>query len=229
MYTHAHHRELLSDVERAVGGTGSATPTPVDSRGWPTIWTEAGEAGRLGPTRQEPHSLGVDLLGLLVQRSAPLDRNEACQTKRLLGLLHGHGPALDASIRLLALRVGLLGHDLPILVLHKIALGKARAGLLLVAAEDGSPSALTLRDFRHLHGLLLLHGLLRGLGLHGRLRRLGLHRLGLHGLHDLLAGRLHGLRGALAFIAAAFMAFMTFLPAAFMAFAFIAFMARTIA
>merc|ERR1719510_2874411 len=90
-----------------------------------------------GPTQLKWESRGVNLLGLLVQWRPLLDGHEASDLEILLGLLDGHGPAFDVRIRLLAVRMLLLGHDLPSLALHQIRLLEAGRGFLLGPKEDG--------------------------------------------------------------------------------------------
>ena len=47
------------------------------------------------------------------------------------------------------MRARLLAHDLPVGVLHEVALGHAARRLRLGAAEDNGPRPLPLRDRRH--------------------------------------------------------------------------------
>merc|ERR1712159_934059 len=81
-------------------------------------------------------SLAVELLRLLVEGRALLHRDEALQAKELPRLGHGHGPALDPGVGLLPVRTLLAAHDLPVLVLHQIALLQPAPSLRLGATED---------------------------------------------------------------------------------------------
>ena len=127
----------------------------------------------------------VDGLGSFVESRALLDRDETLQAELLPGLLHGHCPALDVGVGLLAISTRLFRHDFAILVLGQIVLGEATGGLRLAAAEHDRlaiPALGNLRNFHRLHGLHgfhCLHGLHCLHGFHC------LHRLhgGLHNLH----------------------------------------------
>merc|ERR1719313_2471101 len=96
-----------------------------------------------GPT-QTRCSLAVELLCLLVEGRALLHRDEALEAKELARLGHSHGPTLDVGVGLLPVRTLLAAHDLPVLVLHQIALLQPAPSLSLgeeQEREDREPQA----------------------------------------------------------------------------------------
>merc|ERR1719156_176431 len=94
-------------------------------------------------TTQTRCPLAVELLRLLVEGRALLHRDEA----------------LDPGVGLLPVRTLLAAHDLPVLVLHQIALLQPAPGLGLRATEHNHLRELPLRDHALLHGLHRLHRL----------------------------------------------------------------------
>merc|ERR1719235_2231000 len=96
-----------------------------------------------------------ELLGLLVERSALLDCDEALHVECLPCLLDCYSPALDVGVCLLASCEALLGHNLSTLVLHQVACSQATSGLCLGSTENHGPCHFPLGDLAH---SLLLHG-----------------------------------------------------------------------
>merc|ERR1719503_96205 len=107
---------------------------------------------------QCPYSLGVQLLGLLVEGSALLDGAEALDLESRAGKLHCCDPWA-----LLGPEAGLLAHDATSLVLHEVRLLEASLGLVELACE-GMTTCEPGRDDLLLHGLHGFHG---GHSLHG--------------------------------------------------------------
>merc|ERR1712225_223050 len=104
-------------------------------------------------------SVAVELLRLLVEGRALLHRDEALEAKKLPRLGHGHGPALDPGVGPLPVGTRLTAHDLPVLVLHQIALLQPARSLRLGATEHNHLRELSLRDHALLHRLHGLHRL----------------------------------------------------------------------
>merc|ERR1719263_1506701 len=103
-------------------------------------------------------SLGVELLGLLVEWSALLDDCKALDLQFLTSLIACNNPR-----RLLATLAQLLADDLAMFVLHEVRLGEPSLGLVNLAKEGMTLGKLG-RDRLLLHGLHGFHG---GHGLHG--------------------------------------------------------------
>merc|ERR1719171_2770525 len=98
------------------------------------------------------HSLGIKLLGLLVEWSALLDNCEALDLQFLAGLLDCCNPR-----RLLAQKALLLADDLARLGLDKVCLLQSSCGLVNLAKKRMTLGKLG-RDGLLLHGLHCLHG-----------------------------------------------------------------------
>merc|ERR1719235_1246964 len=96
-------------------------------------------------------SLGVKLLGLLVEWSALLDNCEPLDLEFLTGLLNCCDPR-----RLLAKEALLLAHDLACLALHKVCLLQSGLGLVELAKKCMTLGKLC-RDRLLLHGLHCFH------------------------------------------------------------------------
>merc|ERR1719252_422486 len=102
----------------------------LDRRRYPHVWSWCSSI--LG--NWSMHSLGIKLLGLLVEWSALLDDCEALDLQFLAGLLACCNPR-----GLLACEGLLLADDLARLVLHEITFGHARCSLAHLAGKEVTP------------------------------------------------------------------------------------------
>merc|ERR1712224_803759 len=104
----------------------------------------------------------VDFLGLLVDRSALLDGNEALHLQCCASLVDCDYPALDVVVVLLGAIACCDTNDLTVFVLLQVRFLQSTRSLLARTTEHESLAHLARRDG------LLLHGLLHD-GLHGSL------------------------------------------------------------
>merc|ERR1719164_225235 len=99
-------------------------------RRYPHVWSWHPLLGFKLIGNRSMHSLGVELLGPLVEWSTLLDDCEALDLQFLPGLIDCCNPR-----RLLTAKAVLLADDLAMLVLHKVTLGEPGLGLADLAKE----------------------------------------------------------------------------------------------